>query len=337
MIRAAGVATGSPLPRRFGSVRRRPERARQRGTSPSGVAAQGPCEAQIRTRPDHRHKPGSRRNLRYDRRKPDDGPRPPRRRDVRPFADGGQIQPGPGPAARGSRTETASTTSGSARSSTTSARSPSPTPFSTSRDRFSEKEWEKIRLHPALGYGLIKEIKLVPEVGNIILYHHEHYDGSGYPQGLSGDAIPSGGADFRPGRRAGRDHGATGRTAGRPSFRPRRRKSSGTPGRISIPRRWTPSAPWNPKMGADPVRDDLASPQLRRISRTAQDGRKIGLPLRAYGRPRPGDSAQVLERLFVVPSGIEKAEGAPGLSTADSNSRRRRASESRGRRRSDGG
>ena len=54
----------------------------------------------------------------------------------------------------------------------------------------SEKEWAKVRLHPVLGYGLIKEIKLVREVGNIILFHHEHYDGSGYPQGLSGDAIP---------------------------------------------------------------------------------------------------------------------------------------------------
>jgi HD-GYP domain-containing protein (c-di-GMP phosphodiesterase class II) len=35
------------------------------------------------------------------------------------------------------------------------------------------KEWEKIKLHPALGYGLIKEIKMVDEVGNIILYHHD--------------------------------------------------------------------------------------------------------------------------------------------------------------------
>jgi putative nucleotidyltransferase with HDIG domain len=51
-------------------------------------------------------------------------------------------------------------------------------------------EWEKIRLHPALGYGLIKEIKLVRVVGDIILHHHEHYDGTGYPQGLKGDRIP---------------------------------------------------------------------------------------------------------------------------------------------------
>ncbi len=48
----------------------------------------------------------------------------------------------------------------------------------------------KVRLHPALGYGLIREIKLVPEIGNIILYHHERYDGTGYPHGLAGGEIP---------------------------------------------------------------------------------------------------------------------------------------------------
>lgn len=52
------------------------------------------------------------------------------------------------------------------------------------------EEWEKVRLHPALGYGLIKEIKLVREAGNIILCHHERYDGTGYPKGLRGGTIP---------------------------------------------------------------------------------------------------------------------------------------------------
>jgi putative nucleotidyltransferase with HDIG domain len=51
-------------------------------------------------------------------------------------------------------------------------------------------EWDKIRLHPALGFGLIKEIKLVPIVGDIILHHHERFDGAGYPHGLKGDRIP---------------------------------------------------------------------------------------------------------------------------------------------------
>jgi putative nucleotidyltransferase with HDIG domain len=56
--------------------------------------------------------------------------------------------------------------------------------------RLSTSEWEKVKLHPVLGYGLIKEIKMVKEVGNIILYHHEKYDGTGYPKGLKKEAIP---------------------------------------------------------------------------------------------------------------------------------------------------
>ncbi len=54
----------------------------------------------------------------------------------------------------------------------------------------SVEEWKKIKLHPTLGYGLIKEIKLVKEIGHIILYHHERYDGHGYPYGLKKDRIP---------------------------------------------------------------------------------------------------------------------------------------------------
>jgi putative nucleotidyltransferase with HDIG domain len=52
------------------------------------------------------------------------------------------------------------------------------------------KEWDVIRRHPALGYGLVRDVKLVREVGNIILCHHEHYDGTGYPRSLKGDEIP---------------------------------------------------------------------------------------------------------------------------------------------------
>lgn len=54
----------------------------------------------------------------------------------------------------------------------------------------TNKEWDKIKLHPVLGYGLIKEIKMVDEVGNIILYHHERYDGEGYPKRLKKNKIP---------------------------------------------------------------------------------------------------------------------------------------------------
>lgn len=54
----------------------------------------------------------------------------------------------------------------------------------------SPEEWLKIRQHPQLGFGLIKEIKLVKEIGNIILYHHEKFDGTGYPRRLKQNQIP---------------------------------------------------------------------------------------------------------------------------------------------------
>ena len=56
--------------------------------------------------------------------------------------------------------------------------------------QLTSDEWAKIKLHPTLGFGLIKEMKMLAEVGHIILYHHEKYDGSGYPRGLKGEEIP---------------------------------------------------------------------------------------------------------------------------------------------------
>ena len=58
------------------------------------------------------------------------------------------------------------------------------------RSGLTPGEWDKIRLHPVLGYGLVKEIKLVEEIGNIILYHHEQFDGGGYPRGWKHERIP---------------------------------------------------------------------------------------------------------------------------------------------------
>jgi putative nucleotidyltransferase with HDIG domain len=54
----------------------------------------------------------------------------------------------------------------------------------------SAGEWEKIRLHPGLGFGLIREIKMVRVIGEIILHHHERCDGTGYPGGLKKNRIP---------------------------------------------------------------------------------------------------------------------------------------------------
>lgn len=45
--------------------------------------------------------------------------------------------------------------------------------------------------HPKLGYDIIKDVPAMSKDAlNVILHHHERYDGQGYPYGLSGDAIP---------------------------------------------------------------------------------------------------------------------------------------------------
>jgi HD-GYP domain-containing protein (c-di-GMP phosphodiesterase class II) len=54
----------------------------------------------------------------------------------------------------------------------------------------SASEQMMIRTHPFPGVGLINNIETDPTVKKSILHHHEKYDGSGYPDGLSGDNIP---------------------------------------------------------------------------------------------------------------------------------------------------
>ncbi|MEW6052192.1 MAG: HD domain-containing phosphohydrolase [Nitrospirota bacterium] len=44
--------------------------------------------------------------------------------------------------------------------------------------------------HPVIGYEMIRPINFYADIAPLILYHHERYDGSGYPKGLKGEAIP---------------------------------------------------------------------------------------------------------------------------------------------------
>jgi len=50
-------------------------------------------------------------------------------------------------------------------------------------------EYDIIKRHPLAGYELLKDVEFPWPVATAILQHHEMLDGSGYPQGLSGDAI----------------------------------------------------------------------------------------------------------------------------------------------------
>jgi len=55
--------------------------------------------------------------------------------------------------------------------------------------RLAHMEFELIKTHPAIGYNILKEIQFPWPVATIVLQHHERIDGSGYPDGLSGDDI----------------------------------------------------------------------------------------------------------------------------------------------------
>lgn len=56
--------------------------------------------------------------------------------------------------------------------------------------RLDDSEMDAIRLHPARGVELIGNIPFLEEVKSAVLHHHEKYDGTGYPAGLSGANIP---------------------------------------------------------------------------------------------------------------------------------------------------
>ena len=61
-----------------------------------------------------------------------------------------------------------------------------------------------MRTHCDIGYNMLVRIPFLREAAEIVLSHQEYYDGSGYPRGLRGEEIPSGGAHFRHRRRRGR-------------------------------------------------------------------------------------------------------------------------------------
>jgi len=56
--------------------------------------------------------------------------------------------------------------------------------------RLSELEYNIIKEHVVVSYELLKEVDIYHDIAEIVRYHHEQYDGSGYPNGLKGDEIP---------------------------------------------------------------------------------------------------------------------------------------------------
>jgi ribonuclease P protein subunit RPR2 len=60
--------------------------------------------------------------------------------------------------------------------------------FKTSR--LTEKEYALIAQHPVVGAEILRDVDFLGEGKLVVRHHHERWDGTGYPDGLEGEAIP---------------------------------------------------------------------------------------------------------------------------------------------------
>lgn len=56
--------------------------------------------------------------------------------------------------------------------------------------KLTDEEYETIKLHPSIGVEILKNITEMPKIEIGAHYHHERFDGKGYPEGLAGYGIP---------------------------------------------------------------------------------------------------------------------------------------------------
>ena len=63
-------------------------------------------------------------------------------------------------------------------------------------DKLDAQETAMMQSHARIGYELVKRILFLAQAADIVLTHQEHYDGTGYPQGLVGEEIPLGSRIF---------------------------------------------------------------------------------------------------------------------------------------------
>lgn len=61
-----------------------------------------------------------------------------------------------------------------------------------SSELLTANEFQKMKKHSKYGYEILKDIDIMKTDLRIILHHHEHFDGKGYPEGLKGEDIPLG-------------------------------------------------------------------------------------------------------------------------------------------------
>ena len=56
--------------------------------------------------------------------------------------------------------------------------------------KLTDEEYSKIKEHPVIGFNILKNAEMFKNILDIIKYHHERFDGNGYPERLSGNDIP---------------------------------------------------------------------------------------------------------------------------------------------------
>nr|MCR5625349.1 HD domain-containing protein [Lachnospiraceae bacterium] len=56
--------------------------------------------------------------------------------------------------------------------------------------KLTDEEYDIIKIHTTLGYGILSKIQENPKLALAAKYHHERFDGTGYPEGLKGEDIP---------------------------------------------------------------------------------------------------------------------------------------------------
>ena len=58
------------------------------------------------------------------------------------------------------------------------------------RSRLTDEEYTIIKQHTIIGYNILNYVAEFPELKIGARWHHERYDGTGYPDGIKGDTIP---------------------------------------------------------------------------------------------------------------------------------------------------
>ncbi len=62
--------------------------------------------------------------------------------------------------------------------------------------KLTDEEWVVMKAHPEVGYKILHRIEFLEEASQIVLHHHEKWNGTGYPAGLESEAIPMGSRIF---------------------------------------------------------------------------------------------------------------------------------------------